>query len=208
MTKELMNLIGDVYGEWSVLEEIEVEEKGRVFLCECKCGKQKNVMMSHLRSGRSTMCFECSFVTHGVSKHPLYKTWYNMVRRCYDKTRKEYKNYGGRGITVCERWRESPENFINDIEDKPSPQHSIDRIDNDGNYEPSNCRWATSVEQCVNRRIFKNNKSGYRGVSWDKSKDAWVAFLQLGGKVRYRGLFKNKDDAIKARKEAEEKYFQ
>lgn len=84
------------------------------------------------------------------TKHELYDTWYHMKRRCYTKSCKEYPNYGNRGIVVCERWLSSFWDFVSDMGDKPTPKHSIDRINNDGNYEPSNCRWATTKEQARN----------------------------------------------------------
>jgi len=79
-------------------------------------------------------------------------TWAAMIQRCSNTNHKEYPNYGGRGITICERWRSSFENFLADMGTKPSPKHSIDRIDNNGNYEPSNCRWVTQKEQMHNLR--------------------------------------------------------
>ena len=91
-----------------------------------------------------------------------YRAWQNMRRRCYEKTNKKYASYGGRGIEVCEERRASPERFYLDMGPRPSPRHSLDRIDNDGNYEPSNCRWATSQQQFENRSgrasVFKPRK--------------------------------------------------
>ena len=87
-----------------------------------------------------------------ATKHPLYKTWATMRERCYRKNRPNFANYGGRGIIVCERWRTSFAAFVADMGPKPSPEHSLDRINNDGNYEPGNCRWATWTEQALNRR--------------------------------------------------------
>lgn len=99
----------------------------------------------------------------GVKSHPLHQVWRGMVRRCHSPTATGYKNYGGRGISVCERWRYSFLAFVEDMPPRPSPEHSIDRHpDNDGNYEPGNVRWATKPEQSHNMRNNINVTSGGR----------------------------------------------
>lgn len=87
-----------------------------------------------------------------LSRHPLYRTWLGMKRRCNNPNAVDYSYYGGRGIKVCNRWLESFENFLIDMGEKPDKKLSLDRVDNDGNYEPRNCRWATHSEQMLNRR--------------------------------------------------------
>lgn len=96
--------------------------------------------------------------------HPLYPVWNGMIGRCENRTTPGYINYGARGISVCDRWRFSFANFVADMGRKPTKNHSLDRINNDGNYEPDNCRWATKSEQMHNRRTFSNNTTGVPGV--------------------------------------------
>lgn len=109
-----------------------------------------------MKRGRSAVLGKKGFQpTHGMYGTSEYIAWKNLRSRCYNPKNIMYKHYGDRGITVCARWVKSFENFYADMGDKPSPDHSIDRIDNDGNYEPSNCRWATKREQLFNQRRTK-----------------------------------------------------
>lgn len=138
--------------------------------------------------------------------HPAYGTWLNMRQRCNNPHNPKYRLYGGRGIVICERWMQSFENFIEDMGPKPSPEHSIDRIDGDGNYELSNCRWATKKEQATNTH-GRGGKSGIKGVFWHPT-GGWYARLEMNGKMHYLGYFgSNKAKAGEARKQAEAKYY-
>lgn len=138
--------------------------------------------------------------THGLYKHPLYYTWLSMKQRCYNPNVARYARYGGRGITVCDRWKNSFPNFLNDMGEKPSSSHSIDRIDNDGNYEPGNCRWSTNEIQNTNQGLRKDNTSGYTGVKWYKKTRRWFVDIRVNNKKVSIGYFKDKNEAIAARK--------
>jgi hypothetical protein len=131
---------------------------------------------------------------------PLYSIYANMLQRCNQPSSKTYKHYGARGIKVCTRWtgKDGYQNFVTDMGPRPTQKHTIDRENNDGNYEPSNCRWATPSQQQLNRRIFKSNTSGYRGVSWDKSWNKWRATIRVGDKKLTLGAYDNPIDAAKA----------
>lgn len=131
---------------------------------------------------------------HGMFNHPLYVTWNMMRSRCNTPSYTHYKYYGGRGIKICKRW-DNFANFVKDMGNKPTPKHTLDRIDNNGNYEPMNCRWATKREQMLNTRIRSDNTSGVRGVSWDKIHEKWEAYCSIKGKKKRIGFFSQIEEA-------------
>lgn len=163
--------IGQQFGHLTVLSLARKVNGFSFYLCRCECGKEKAVRKDSLYGGRvkSCGCYASqgrsqAARTHGLSRTaPEYAAWQHMISRCHKPKDKGYKLYGGRGITVSDRWRNSFENFIADMGFRPSSQHSIDRIDNDGNYEPSNCRWATTTEQATNRR--NNHRISHDGIT-------------------------------------------
>lgn len=136
---------------------------GRGWLCECSCGGEKTVRGGALTSGNVISCgcranLSLHSVTHGMTGQAEYIAWKAMKARCLNPNHKSYAGYGGRGISICKEWECSFENFFRDMGFRPSELHSVDRIDNDGNYEPSNCRWATKAEQTRNRRPYPKNR--------------------------------------------------
>lgn len=147
-----------VYGRWTVLLA-GIFKCGREYAkCKCSCGTEREVRLRSIKSGDSISCgchrkeaARNTHTTHGMSNTPEYCVWESMRQRCYDKNCECYHRYGGRGIRVCVRWRLF-ENFISDMGKRPTDKHSIERVDNECNYKPDNCVWATQEQQQNNRR--------------------------------------------------------
>lgn len=139
-------------------------------------------------------------VKHSLAKHRFYSTWYKMTHRCSNSNSTSYKDYGGRGIIVCEEWLDV-RNFVVWAEaTHPNIEGmSLDRIDVDGNYEPSNCRWADASTQALNKRIQKSNTSGFVGVDFKPNENKYVARISILGDRVYIGYYETKEEAVQAR---------
>jgi hypothetical protein len=159
MSKRL-EITGQRFGRLAVIGFAKIDGRRRAhWLCRCDCGNEVVVRGQSLRSGDTQSCGclqQFANLKHGHrrshSPSPEYISWCSMLTRCTNPKATGFANWGGRGITVCERWLHSFANFLADMGLKPSPDLSLDRIDNDGNYEPGNCRWATPEEQNNNQR--------------------------------------------------------
>lgn len=212
---KLIDLTGNEYGRLKVIELASIENYKVRWKCTCVCGKSKIVLSEKLRNGEVQSCgclrSEKSRerrLKHGQSYYsPEYTAWSGMKERCYNKASGNYYLYGGRGISVCSRWKNSFENFYKDMGNKPTPRHSLDRIDVNGNYEPLNCKWSTMEEQARNKRVSRNNESGYTGVGWSMAAEKWIARIHVDGESKYLGVYDAIGDAIEARRAAEIKYW-
>lgn len=194
-------LIGLVFGRLTVSSQAESKNKRKHWLCRCSCGGQKTVSTNGLKTGAVKSCgclaIEHSALLnkkHGLHKTPEYKVWQGIKRRCYFKSSRNFKYYGGRGITMCSEWVKSFESFLKDVGHRPSKQHSIDRIDVNGNYEPSNCRWSLVSTQRHNTRPRKNKHAP--GVVFRNNE--YVARIQINNKRINLGSFKEKKEAAEA----------
>lgn len=161
MSRRRIDLTGQQIGRWTVLGYAGIDGGQARWHCRCECGTVSSVNGAYLRSGQSRSC-GCLGIelrtTHGMYGTPLYRVWAAMLRRCENPKVERYPRYGGRGISVCERWHNF-QFFYDDImrEIGPRPKgKTLDRINNDGNYEPGNVRWATPQEQYANSSSAKH----------------------------------------------------
>lgn len=181
-------MIGLKIGRLSVVSLHAVINKNSHYKCECECGNTTIVSRPNLRNNHTMSCgclnkemLSVRSTTHGKSRSNIYKVWNGMLQRCSNTSNMSFKYYGGRGISVCADWAVSFESFYNwAVQNGFKKGLSIDRINNNGNYEPSNCRWVELSVQSKNRRKYFFEQS--KGVFYDKNRNKWVA--SLGGKSK------------------------
>lgn len=199
-----MSLLGRKFGNLTVKNEASLSQKGTSrWLCICDCGNEVAVTEQNLLRSKALSCGckpkrEREF--HGMKKTPEWNSWRGMLQRCNNPNHEMFYLYGGKGITVCKEWRKFS-NFIRDMGKKPSPRHSIDRKDSNGNYEPGNCRWADPSTQSHNTR--RSNTPGIYLTPYN----TWQARMKKGHETFHLGTFKTLLDAAAARKSAELKFY-
>lgn len=184
---EASNLIGQKFGRLTVIARAENNKRGQTrWLCKCECGNEKIVGAYLLKSGqtKSCGCFKKEVFTnkkHGLRYTRIYKLWLSIKNRCYNPKKNNYKHYGGRGITMCEEWKNNFMSFHDWAfangydENVKRGECTIDRIDTNGNYEPSNCRWVTQKEQANNKR--NNVLLTYKGNT--HTAQQWAEILDI-----------------------------
>ena len=203
--KTNVDLTGKRFGRLSVVEYLGVNKhKKRMWLCRCDCGGSTKTTTSALLSGKTKNCsclrrencaasVRARSITHGMRNTKEYHAWCAMKQRCYNPKNENFKNYGGRGITVCESWRNSFEAFYADMGKCPKG-YSIERMDVNGNYEPANCYWASLLTQANNKR--RTVIVEYNGVKHPLK--IWAAVLDMPYSVLRDRIQKYKWDVAKA----------
>lgn len=218
---EYKDLTGLVSGRLTVLslDHLKKNKQGKnitYWLCVCSCGNNTVVSRNNLvnKGTKSCGCLKKEMLKdkqykHGGKNTDEYNSFISMKQRCVNPKNQAYINYGGRGIRVCDRWLEADGrgyiHFLEDMGERPEGM-TLERIDNNGNYEPSNCKWATRTEQGYNRRKDERNKSGVTGVHWDKRAGKWKATIGYKGKEHWNH-YEEFQDAVDKRKEFELQYY-
>ena len=204
---------GEKFGHLTVVGVHRKDGRGDSYLCQCDCGNSVILCGSHLmgtpRRPANKSCGCAHDRQRGMAAlHPrIYAAWREMVDRCYAKNSTNFKKYGANGISVCDEWRDEAYPFVQwALSHGYADDFELDRIDFTGNYSPENCRWVDEYIQAQNKGLSRNNKTGVKGVSYDKRTRKYKAYIMRYGTKTYLGEFKNLNDAAEARKTAEQRF--
>lgn len=199
MTTKPIDMSGKRYHSLVAVKPVGKMMNGNIkWLFVCDCGEECEIDGYAVRTGKQISCSACgaerskfASITHGMSESDEFKIWTDMNTRCYNENSTSYSNYGGRGIQLCERWKNSFEAFFADMGKRPSKGHSIDRKDVNGDYSPENCKWATAAEQAKNKRnnVLITIDGETRILSdWAKHFGVFTSTASLRYKRGYRGI--------------------
>jgi hypothetical protein len=207
-----IDLTDQKFDRLTVMEEAGHKDNHIAWRCLCDCGNEIVVQGSSLRRGATKSC-GClrkektieRATTHGMRNTRIYNSWNHMLQRIHNPNDSAYADYGGRGLTVCDKWLKF-DGFYEDMGEMPE-EKTIGRIDNDKGYYKENCHWETMAEQVINRRLNKTNKTGIVGVCWHKKIQKYQVNIGVDYKRIHLGYFTELQDAKQARKDAELKYW-
>lgn len=209
-----LDLTGQIFGNLVVVKRVEDHvtcggQKKKMYLCKCSCGNMKVIQSASLRNGRTKSCgcinlakLKAGRTTHGMRKTRLYGEWAGMKTRCFNPNSQRFSDYGGRGITVCEEWKNDFKSFYDYVSQLPhfgEEGYSLDRINNDGNYEPGNVKWSTAKEQNFNQR--RTAKVEFNGEIHTLAEWSDIKGIPLRT-LKYRYYHGKRPDEILSKKDA------
>lgn len=201
-----IDITGNTYNRFTVLREVLPRNKPPKWVCECVCGVIKEVVGSSLKNGSTKSCGclhtetnKKLFTKHGDYLEKLYQVHRAMLQRCSNPKQKNFHHYGGRGISVCEGWVDYSAFKQWALSNGYQAGLSIERLDTDKDYCPTNCTWADETQQARNRRAMPGKTSKYIGVSWDSGRKKWFVTVGIGRKSKALGRFTSEIEAAQAR---------
>jgi conserved hypothetical protein len=204
-----MDIVGKTFNHLTIVEYAgKNKHKKKLYKCKCNnCGNEKVMIGTEVKNGYSKSCGCLTKQNlkrkHGMTGTPIYKKWKTIKGRCFNPNASNYKWYGERGITMCKEWKNDFSKFYEDVGDIPFEGAELDRIDNNGNYEPNNVRWVDHRTNSNNRRKY-HNKTGYTGVTYKPELNKYQAQLFKNKEFIYLGVFETAEEAYKAYLKAKE----
>lgn len=213
MGRKLTIKVGDKYNSLTAIQKLGKDKHGRyLFLFLCDCGNEYTAKGTAVKNGYTKSCgcvtkknIAEANTKHGMSDTVLYGRWRGMKARCYSKSYHAYHRYGGRGITVCDEWKDDFQKFYDDMADTFFEDAQLDRIDNDKGYYKENCRWVTAKENANNRSTY-SNKTGHTGIYFREKTGKYTAYFYHNRKSIHVGTYFTIEEAVEARAKAIEEF--